>query len=821
MNAIETLFRRRGWPVFEFQRQAWQAYAHGHSGLIHAPTGSGKTLAAWGGPLLESLDAAPGALSYLWITPLRALAVDTAANLNRAGADLGLDWEVALRTGDTSSAQRARLQKSPPPALVTTPESLALMLSYADSARRLGRLRAVIVDEWHELLGSKRGVLLELGLARLRALNPELKLWGLSATLGNVEQAMQVLLGPRREGTLIAGDLERRIKIDTLLPAEIERFPQAGRTGLNQLPGVLKALNQAQSTLLFTNTRSQAELWFQAIRSVVPWPEAVFLHHGSIDRSRRLAAETAVREGRARCIVATSSLDLGVDFSPVDQVIQVGSPKGVARLIQRAGRSGHRPGEISRLLCVPTHALEILEIAAARRQVERRHIEARTPLVGSLDVAAQHLVTCALGGGFEPEAMRSELRDTHAYGQLDEARWRWLLDFITRGGPALQAYPGFRRVIERDGVYRVSDRRIAAMHRMSVGTISADGHLQVKFVKGGSLGQIEERFLTRLKPGEHFIFAGRLLRLERIRDMIAYVRLGKSGRPSVPRWAGGRLPLSTLLADAMLELFAAADSDPPLPAALQALAPLLEQQARHSALPGPDRLLVEQTESRDGAHLFLFPFAGRLAHEGLAALLAWRLARDRPRSFSMTVNDYGIELVSDEPVAVDETLLRRALSPRGLETDILASLNAAEMARHRFRDIARVAGLVFQGYPGRQKRARQLQASSGLMFDMLSEHDPDNLLLVQARTEVLEAEMELSRLRRTLAHIEECRIVLRQCDRLTPLAFPIWADRLRGQLSTEDFQARVERMLARMDRPRRPPRAADEGPAGAGVRRLA
>ena len=801
MNAIEALFDRRGWPVFEFQRQAWAAYAAGHSGLIHAPTGSGKTLAAWGGPLLESRNKPPGALSYLWITPLRALAVDTAANLNRAVADLDLDWEVALRTGDTSSAQRARQKKTPPPALVTTPESLALMLSYADSARRLGRLRAVIVDEWHELLGSKRGVLLELGLARLRALNPDLRLWGLSATLGNVDQAMQVLLGPKRKGALIAGDVDRRIEVDTLLPPEIERFPQAGRTGLNQLPGVLKAIHQARSTLLFTNTRSQAELWFQAVESVVPWPDQVFLHHGSIDRAQRLAAESAVREGRARCIVATSSLDLGVDFSPVDQVIQVGSPKGIARLIQRAGRSGHRPGEVSRLLCVPTHALEILEIAAARRQVERRRIEARTPLAGSLDVAAQHLVSCALGGGFEPEAMRSELRDTHAYQDLSDTHWQWLLDFITRGGPALKAYPGFQRVVERDGLYRVTDRRIAAMHRMSVGTISADGHLQVKFVKGGSLGQIEERFLTRLQPGEHFIFAGRLLRLERIRDMIAYVRLGKAGRPSVPRWAGGRLPLSTLLADAMLELFA--ESGDALPADLHAIEALLSQQAIQSALPGPDRLVVEQTESRDGAHLFLYPFAGRLVHEGLAALLAWRLAQDHPRSFSMTVNDYGIELVSDEALNLDEALLRRVLSVENLDQDILASLNAAEMAKHRFRDIARVAGLVFQGYPGRQKRARQLQASSGLMFDMLSDHDPENLLLTQARTEVLEAEMELSRLRATLEDIDHRHILIRRIDRLTPLSFPLWADRLRGQLSTEDFQARVERMLKRIDRPAR------------------
>ena len=799
MNALERLFAERDWPVFPFQRQAWQAYADGENGLIHAPTGSGKTLAAWGGPVLESLDQPPPGLRYLWITPLRALTGDTTENLNRPLAELGLDWRVALRTGDTSASERRRLQKTPPPALVTTPESLALMLSYADANQRLGRLRAVIIDEWHELLGSKRGVLLELCLARLRALNPKLKTWGLSATLGNVEQAMQVLLGPNRGGTLIAGDLERDIAIDILLPEQIEQFPWAGRSGLPQLPGVLKALELAESTLLFTNTRSQAELWYRAISSVVPWPDRVQLHHGSIDRQQRLQAEARMRAGELKCVVATSSLDLGVDFSPVDQVIQIGSPKGIARLIQRAGRSGHRPGQVSRLLCVPTHALEIVEIEAARRQVDRRRIEARQPLRACLDVAAQHLVTRALGGGFEESSMRAELSDTHAYAELDDQRWQWLKDFITRGGPALKAYPGFRRVDLIDGQYRVSDRRIATRHRLSVGTITSDGHLQVRFQKGGSLGQIEERFITRLKPGESFLFAGRLLKLVRVRDMTAYVRAASGSRAAVPRWAGGRLPLSTLLADAVLELFGEADGPGEKPIALAPVSALLDIQRRRSALPGPDRLLVEQIESREGAHLFLFPFAGRLAHEGLAAVLAWRLAQQSPVSFSMTVNDYGIELVGDEPFALDEERLRGLLSPSNLERDIIASLNATEMARHRFREIARVAGLVFQGYPGRNKGARQVQASSGLMFDMLSEHDPANLLLDQSRREVLEAEMELSRIHSTLQRSQGQTIILTQPGRLTPLAFPLWADRLRSRVSSEDFERRVERMIQTLE----------------------
>ena len=793
---LARLFSKRGWPVFDFQKQAWQAWGEGRSGLIHAPTGSGKTLAAWGGPLNDALASPPPGLRYLWITPLRALAVDTTENLNKPLAELGLEWRVGLRTGDTPPAERRKLQKTPPPALVTTPESLSLMLSYADSRQRLGRISGVIVDEWHELLGSKRGVLLELALARLRAINPGLRIWGLSATLGNLDQAMQVLLGPNGQGELIAGKQIREIHIDTLLPETIERFPQSGRTGLNQLKGVLKAIKAADSTLLFTNTRSQAELWHQAIHAVVPWPAQVRLHHGSISRAQRLETETDLRDGRLRCVVATSSLDLGVDFSPVDQVIQIGSPKGIARLIQRAGRSGHRPGQSSRLLCVPTHALEILEIAAAKGRVASGRVEARRPLDGSLDVAAQHLVSCALGGGFEAESMLAELRDSHAFAHLDAERWQWLLDFITRGGPALAAYPGFQRVAEEDGIYRVNDRRIAARHRMAVGTISSDGHLRVKFVRGRSLGHIEERFITRLKPGEPFLFAGRLLRLERIRDMTAWVRPAIGGKAVVPRWAGGRLPLSTLLADAMLELFDQANTTPAELAPLQAL---LARQAAQSALPGRHHLLVEQTRSRDGEHLFLYPFAGRLAHEGLAALLAWRIARESPQSFSMTVNDYGIELVSDRAVTADQDRLRAWLSPENLARDIIESLNATAMAKHRFRDIARVAGLVFQGYPGRQKQLRQIQASSGLMFDMLSEHDPDNLLLAQARQEVLEAEMELQRLLDTLTRIVDQEIVLTHPERLTPLAFPLWADRLRSHVSSEDYQRRVERMLGLLE----------------------
>ncbi len=787
--------------MLDFQRQAWSAFAQGQSGLIHAPTGSGKTLAAWGGAVNQLVDVTPRTgLNVLWITPLRALAADTSRALNRPLAALGKPDMVAMRTGDTSAYRRKKLIEQPPPALVTTPESLSLMLSYADAPSRMKSIQAVFVDEWHELLGSKRGVLLQLALARLRSLNPVLQVWGLSATVGNLEEACAALMPVGHTGTCIQGRTDRPLEIETLLPESLQRFPLAGRMGLTQLPSVTQRIEQAESTLVFTNTRNQAENWYGAIQSVSAEPERIALHHGSIDRALRDHAEQGLADGSLKCVVATSSLDLGVDFSPVDQVIQIGSPKGIARLIQRAGRSGHRPGASARLICVPTHALEVLELAAVRARIEQRRVESREPIRLALDVLSQHLVTVAMGGGFEADTMIDEVRSCPAFHELSRHQWQWTLDFITRGGPALQAYPNFHKVVESNGRMRVSNRRIAMLHRLNIGTISADGALQVKFVKGGSLGQVEERFITRLRPGDRFIFAGRSLELVRVRDMTAYVKKSSSKKATVPSWAGGRMPLSTLLADGMLNLFNAyADNQLPAGAEIQHVLPLLEQQQRQSGLPGTGRLLIEQLTSRDGAHLFLYPFAGRLAHEGLAALIAWRLAQLAPVTFSITVNDYGMELLSARPLQLGVEQWRQVLSVEHLERDIRRSLDAANMAKYHFRDIARVAGMVQRGFPGKNKPMRHLQASSGLIFDVLKEHDPDHLLLEQAQREVLEGQLEFQRIHAALDRATGQAIVLKQTDRLTPLAFPLWADRLRSQLSSEDWQARVDRMLGSLE----------------------
>ncbi len=805
-STIKTLFEQRGWDIFTFQQQAWDAYLNGESGLIHSPTGTGKTLAAWLGPLMEDLQdgtvsSTSPPLQVLWITPLRALAADTEASLQEVVADLGLAWTVERRTGDTSAAQRARQKKKLPSALVTTPESLSLLLSYKDIASRLRNVKCVVVDEWHELLGSKRGVQLELCLARLRAINPTLRTWGLSATIGNVDEALHVLLGNPDKGTLIKAEQDKQIHVRSLVPDNVENFPWGGHLGIRLLPEVIKTIEQANSTLLFANTRSQAELWYESILKARPdWLETLAIHHGSLNREIRDRVEDGLRDGSVRCAVCTSSLDLGVDFSPVDQVIQVGSPKGVARLLQRAGRSGHRPGIDSAVICVPTHAFELVEIAAARMAKQQGRIEQRKPLRKCLDVLAQHCVTLALGSGFVSAELRSEIETCFAFADITDAEWQWVMDFITRGGDALQHYPQYQKVVCIDGVYRVDDNRIARQHRMSIGTITSDSAMQVRYMKGGRIGTIEESFIAKLNPGDAFLFNGKVLSLVQVKDMTAYVKQAKTKTRIVPRWQGGRMPLTNELADSVREML-----DPRIDSGdideLDKISELLFIQQQWSCLPAPDQLLVESIRSREGQHLFIYPFAGRLVHEGLAALTAWRLSQLAPATFTTSANDYGFELLTRKPFTVDIDQLSALLTPEHLTRDLLQGINESELARRQFRDIARVAGLVFQGYPGSGKTTRQIQASSGLLYDVLKKYDADNLLLAQSLNEVLEHQIEHLRLQQCLQRIADQEIVLREPARLTPLAFPLWAERLRGQIiSSEKWQDRVQRMVTQLER---------------------
>ncbi|MVW78748.1 ligase-associated DNA damage response DEXH box helicase [Bordetella sp. 02P26C-1] len=804
--SLAAWFTARGWKPAAFQREVWQRYLAGQSGLLHTPTGSGKTLAAFGGPLLQALtrdeadrkrEAGQGP-RVLWVTPLRALAADTTQALTQVVQETGLSWTVALRTGDASARDKRLARQGKVEVLVITPESLALLLSYADASARFRALQCVIVDEWHELLGNKRGVLLQLCLARLRRLSPGHRTWGLSATLGNLEQARDVLLPHAPDSALVSGVKPRKVTLTTLLPESDRGLPWAGHLGLSQLMTVYKRIFKVRATLLFTNTRAQAELWHKALESI--WlddPATLALHHGSLDPKLRAQVEQGLRDGTLRCVVATSSLDLGVDFPAVDQVLQIGSAKGVARMLQRAGRAKHRPGTAGHVICVPTQALELVEYAAARQAIARSEIESRTPLTLCLDVLAQHAVTLALGGGFEAQALYDEVRETHAYAALDRDTWNGVLDFIEQGGRALANYPEFRRVQrDDDGCYRVHDRRIALRHRLSIGTITSDGAVSVKFLRGGGLGSVEESFLSRLRPGDRFQFAGRTLELVRLEGMTAYVRRAKSGGGPVATWLGGRMPLSTELGREVERVFAQPGEHPEM----QTAAPLLRIQETASALPHPSRLVAERINTRRGMHLFVFPFAGRAVHEGMAAMMALRWGREQPNTFSFTVNDYGFMLTLAAPAALDDALLRRLLSPEHLEDDLRAGVNLGEMARRQFREIARVAGLLTPSLPGREVRSlRQVQASSGLLYDVLRRYDPDHLLLAQAEREVFEVQLQAHRLAEALHDCAARTLALHEPPSLTPLSFPLWTESLRGQLSTESWQDRVRRAAKQLE----------------------
>lgn len=815
--AIEAWFSSRAWVPFPFQREVWRHYAAGRSGLVHAPTGFGKSLAAWMGPLAEGLedpraqtrpkrrgDAPP--LSVVWITPMRALGQDLVKNLGGVAREVAPGWIVEARTGDTTSTERSRQSRRLPTALVTTPESLTLLLARSDAAALFEGLRCVIVDEWHELFGTKRGIQTELALARLRASNPALRTWGLSATLGNLEEACRSLLGTEDDVLLVRGEQRREVEVDTIVPSSVERFPWAGHMGLRLLDQVAEALDGAKSALVFTNTRAQAERWFQALSYArYERRDEIALHHGSLDREERARVEAEIADGTLWAVVATSSLDLGVDFTPVDLVLQIGSPKGIARLAQRAGRSGHGPGRTSKLLNVPTHALELVEFAAARDAMARGDVEPKLPLQKPLDALAQHVVTVAIGGGFDPDELFDEVRRTVAYEDLTREEWEWTLEFARFGGEALSGYERYARIVRgADGRYVGGSRKVAAEHRMNIGTISGFGSLQVKYRGGRTLGSIEELFLSRLRPGDSFTFAGKLLELVRVEDTEAFVKPSKRANSRIPSWYGGRMPLSSELSRAIRSAIERASrivetgertGEPEL----DAVAPLFALQRKMSRIPRASELLIERVRSRDGDHAFLFPLAGRLVHEGLAALLAWRATRNEPSTISQAMNDWGIELVTRHRLPAEADAWRALLTPDGLLEDLLACLDGAGLAKKHFREIARIAGLVHPGMPGQRKKQRQLQASSGLVYEVLVEHDPENLLLEQARREVMERTLEFTRMRTALEQIQRKEIIVSRPARMTPLAFPLWTERSRDRVSSESWETRVRAMAAKLE----------------------
>ncbi|MEH6304500.1 ligase-associated DNA damage response DEXH box helicase [Olivibacter sp. CPCC 100613] len=801
----ENWFKHKQWSPHRFQQETWQAIIQGSSGLLNAPTGYGKTYAMWFG-ILERLLAfranrknVSRGTYCLWITPLRSLSQEMVLALNRVNDDLDLKLDIALRTGDTSIKERQRQSKEHPDVLITTPESIHLMLAQKGYALRLKNIQFVVVDEWHELLGSKRGVLTELGLSKLKHLNPQLQIWGISATIGNLEEAKQILLG-KQEGVIIKANLPKETQITTVLPDVLEKFPWGGHLGIHLAVKVLEIVNKSGTTLIFTNTRSQAEIWYQELLRLQPDLAGILaLHHGSLSEEIRQWVEQALHTGTLKAVVCTSSLDLGVDFRPVDTVIQIGSAKGIARFLQRAGRSGHQPGATSKIYFVPTHSLEIMEGAALRYAEQHQLMENRVPYIRSFDVLIQYLVTLAVSDGFRPEEIFVEVKNTHCFESITLNEFAQCLLMITQGGKTLDAYDEFHKVIIEEGVYKVVSKKVAMRHRLSIGAIVSDTMMSVKYLSGKYIGSIEEWFISRLNTGDTFWFAGKNLELIRVKDLQAIVRMSNRKKGLVPSWMGGRLPLSTHLSFAIRHVLDQWQGLAAKEPEISFLQPLFLEQQKRSTLPSNQYLVVEQTETKEGHHVFFFPFEGKFVHEGMAALIAHRLGKVKPYTFSVALNDYGFELLSDQKIDIKEAIVKGLFSIENLSEDIQQSVNMTELARKRFRDIAGIAGLVFQGFPGKKIKTKHLQANSGLFFKVFEEYESDNLLLREAYDEVFDFQLDYNRLLNALTRIANQEILINRTDHLTPFAFPIFAESFRERFSNEALEDRLNKIIAQLE----------------------
>jgi ATP-dependent Lhr-like helicase len=805
----EKWFQDQGWKSFPFQTQTWTAFLQGKNGLLNAPTGSGKTYALWFPIVLDYMKKNPNyktkhksGLKAIWITPLRALSVEIKQAAERIVEDLELPLTVGIRSGDTSQSERAKQSKKMPDLLITTPESLQLLLASKEFAKTFANCSSIVVDEWHELLGTKRGVQMELALSRLKIVAPKMRIWGISATIGNLELAQQVLLGLNSEAyqnsVLIKANINKKIKVLSILPEKMDSYPWRGHMGLHLIDEVAKIIRRSKTTLIFTNVRSACEMWFQAILEKYPeFAGDMAMHHGSISRETRLWVENAIRNEDLKVVVCTSSLDLGVDFAPVETIIQVGGPKGVARFLQRAGRSGHQPGKESVIYFLATHAIELIEASALKKAAEKTIVEDRIPYLNSWDVLVQYLNTLAVSDGFYPDEIFEEVKNTFCYQNMTKENWNWILNFITNGSQSLQAYDEFKKVeIEEDGRFKIHSRMIAMHHRMQIGTIVGDASLNVKFLSGGYIGSIEEWFASKLQPGDVFTFAGKRLELFRVKNMQVLVRKADPKKASrVVSWMGGRMALSVQMSELLREELYAANTDKLTPE-LIALQPLFARQRKESIVPDTNQFLIETFKTREGFHAVFYPFEGRFVHEALASIISYRISLLSPITFSLAYNDYGFELLSDQEIDMESVFDNNLFSTEYVHHDLQKSLNSTEMARRKFRDISVIAGLVFTGMPGKPVKTKHLQSGSQLLFEVFRDYEPDNLLLQQAYIETFEHQLEEGRLIQALERINRQTIVWKQCKKPTPFSFPIITDRLREKLSSETLAERIKKMTA-------------------------
>lgn len=796
----EKWFKSKEWQPFPFQRKTWAAFKKGKSGIVNAPTGSGKTYALFIGALCHQLslkeDKRRKGPYIIWVTPIRALAKEIKISIEKALHGFDLDWSVAVRSGDTSSTARKKQFSQPPEILITTPESLHVILATKNHPKFYGQLSSIILDEWHELMGSKRGVQCELAISRMRGLSKNLLVWGISATIGNLEEAIGVLLGEHEnKAELIVADVQKQTKVISIFPDSVSEYSWGGHLGIKLAEKLLPIIDKSKTTLIFTNTRAQSEIWYQKLLDLNPDLAGLMaLHHGSISKDLRSWVEDQLYDGHLKAVVATSSLDLGVDFRPVETVIQIGSPKSVARFMQRAGRSGHAPGAISEIYFLPTHSLELVEAAALRDALKIKNVEKRIPYIRCWDVLIQYLMTLAVSEGFNEQEVFAEVQKTHCYSSITAEDWQKILNHLVHGSQSLKAYDEFQKVVIEDGLYKIVDRRVAQRHRLSIGTIASEAMMNVKNLKGGRIGTVEEWFVSHLNVGDSFWFAGRPLELVMIKDMNVLVRRSKKVTKRIPSYLGGRTPLSTEMSAVLRSKVYQYENDRKNEVELNRLEPLFELQKSTSTLPSKSEFLIEYFHSREGYHLLMYPFEGRYVHEGMGALIAQRLSKKMPISISIAMNDYGFELLSDRKLDVEIEITKALFDPKNLGADIQSSINAAELARRKFRDIARISGLIFQGFPGKMKKNRHLQASSSLLFDVFKDYESDNLLYLQTYEEVMTFQLEEARMRDALNRIRDQKFVFEYPKKPTPLAFPIMVDRLREKMTSERLEDRIRKM---------------------------
>jgi ATP-dependent helicase Lhr and Lhr-like helicase len=758
-TALASWFAGRGWAPRPHQLAMAAAAAAGRDALLIAPTGAGKTLAGFLPTLIDACAGPSDALTTLYVSPLKALAVDIARNLETPVRDVGLPLRIETRTGDTPSAKKARQRAAPPNVLLTTPESLSLLISYPDADKMLAGLRTVIIDEIHAFAPTKRGDLLALALTRLEGLAPELRRVGLSATLAD-ETAGARWLGP--DTLIVRGEAGARPHIEILLPDG--RIPWGGHAARHAVPAVYDLVRQHRTTLIFTNTRAIAERIFADLWSLNAENLAIGLHHGSLAMEQRRKVESAMAAGKLRGIVATASLDLGLDWGEIDLVVQMGAPKGSARLLQRIGRANHRLDDPSKAILVPGNRFEYLEAIAALDAVSEGAVDGEPFRPGALDVLAQHLVALGCAAPFSADAVFAEVTRAAPYATLSRQDFDDALNFAVSGGYALRAYDRFQRLHRRaDGLYAVGHPRTAQQHRLNAGTIVESAMLTVRFRRGASLGKVEEYFAEQLSPGDRFRFAGRTLAFVGIDGTDVLVQPSE-GDPQIPSYAGGRLPLSTHLAARVRALLATPAEWPRFPPPVREW---LDLQQRVSVLPDPDGLLVETFPRQDRHYLSAYCFEGRNAHQTLGLLITRRMEELGLAPLGFVANDYVISVWSLRPVTDPAPLF----APTILEAEFRHWMAESSVLRKSFRDVSIISGLIERQVPGQRKTGRQVTFSADLIYDVLRKYDPDHLLLRATWADARGKITDLDRLGSFLERIQG-RIRHQVLAKVSPLAVP-------------------------------------------------